>query len=268
MPDLYFDRGAALPVMRSRQLYSVPRLHHGFFTRLGGCSEGVYDSLNFRVHSMDIPENVQENYRRAAQSLGYDESRVYATVQTHSDRIAVVGRPDGMTAVDPPADALITNVPGVILSCFYADCQPVLIYDPHTRSVAAVHSGWRGVVNGIVPKTIAKMAAEFGARAGNLLVAVGPSICRSCFETDDDVPELMRAAHGESINEYIYREGGKWHIDLKNITYRLLLQAGVPPINIDISNACPCCGDRTLFWSHRRQGDDRGVHAAMIVMTE
>ena len=108
----------------------------------------------------------------------------------------------------------------------------------------------------------------YGTEPSELIAAVGPSICRSCFVTDDDVPEKMRETFGGMVQEYMYREGEKWCVDLKNITYTMLLRADVLAYNIDISNYCTCCGDKKLFWSHRRCGEDRGVHAGMIAITE
>ena len=268
MPDLRFDKKAAVPAYRSAQLLAFPRLHHGFFTRLGGVSQGVFESLNFRVSGGDSRELVLRNYRLAAQSLGADETNVVHTVQVHSDRIEVARPVTQMTAAGDGtgADALITAEPGVVLTGFYADCQLILLYDHRARVCAVVHSGWRGTAQEILPKTIRRMVEEFGCKPGDLVAAVGPSICRSCFETDDDVPQALTAAYGDSISDYMYREGEKWHVDLKNITYMALLREGLLPMNIDISNQCTRCGDKELFWSHRRQGDQRGVHAGMIVM--
>lgn len=266
MPDFRIDRSSDLPSYRSPQLMSQPRLRHGFFTRLGGVSQGMYESLNFRFSGSDSRENVMQNFRLAAQSLGEDETRVVRTVQAHGDHIVVAHPVTELTAAGEQVDALITNEPHVVLTGFYADCQLILLYDRHTRSCGLAHVGWRGAACEVLPKTIRKMTAEFGVRPSDLIAAVGPSICRSCFETDDDVPEALNRTYGEAISDYMYREGDKWHVDLKNITYMALVREGVLPMNIDISNECTCCGDKRLFWSHRRQGDARGVHAGMIVM--
>ena len=125
-----------------------------------------------------------------------------------------------------------------------------------------------GEVDRIVRKTIERMQQRYGSNPNEMIAAVGPSICRSCFVTDDDVPEKMRETFGDMVQEYMYREGDKWCVDLKNITYTMLLRADILAYNIDISNICPCCGDKSLFWSHRRQGENRGVQAGMISLAE
>lgn len=270
MPDLIKTELDSMVYFSSPQLLAHPRVKHAFFTRQGGLSKGGFESLNFRFTGGDDKETVMRNYGVAARVLGGTENDIVRTMQKHTDRIEIVGsRPDSFSfACDgEPVDALITNVPGVILAGFYADCQLVMFYDHKAGVIAVAHSGWRGVQQEIARKTIEKMTAAYGVRPRDLACVVGPSICRSCFETDDDVYEALRAVYGEKIGDFTYREGEKWHIDLKNITYSSLISAGVPPYNIDISTICPCCGDPSLWWSHRRQGEARGVHAGMIALT-
>lgn len=267
MSDLILKKQAELPHLTSPQLTPVPRLSHAFFTRMGGLSDGVFESLNFRFTGGDDRETVIQNYDRAARLLGGSQQEVVRTNQKHTDRIEVIRTaPEGFTsACDGEAvDALLTNLPGVTLTGFYADCQLLLFCDPKKHAIAVCHAGWRGVANEIVRKTIERMEQEFETRPRDLLVAVGPSICRACFETDDDVYEALTAVYGDRIMDNVYREGDKWHIDLKSITYNALVSAGVTPYNIDISAICTCCGEPELWWSHRRCGEARGVHAGMI----
>lgn len=253
----------------SPQLQVYPRLRHAFFTRVGGVSQGAYESLNFRRSSQDTPENVRENFRIAAGVLGFTTDHIAHTTQKHTDNIVAITEPTReMLTVGDGVDALVTNVPGVVLTGFYADCQLVMLYDHKNKACGLVHAGWRGICQEIVRKTIEKMHELYGTEPSELIAAVGPSICRSCFVTDDDVPEKMRETFGGMVQEYMYREGEKWCVDLKNITYTMLLRADVLAYNIDISNYCTCCGDKKLFWSHRRCGEDRGVHAGMIAITE
>lgn len=264
MSDLRFDSSEPVPRYYSAQLAAFPRLRHGFFTRLGGVSAGAYESLNFRFNSGDKEEVVMRNYDLAAKSLGFDAAHIVRTKQCHSDNIAVVNGVDGFCAAGDEVDALITATPGVLLAGFYADCQLVMMFDHHAKVCALAHAGWRGVANEIIPKTIRMMVERFNVRPADLTAAVSPSICRNCFETDDDVPEALERTYKESISDYMYRESGKWHVDLRNITYMTLLREGILSMNIDVSNQCTCHGDRTLLWSHRRDGEQRGAHAGMI----
>ena len=249
------------------QLEPQRNLSHAFFTRAGGVSSGAYASLNFRLNCDDSLVNVQENHRRAGALLGAAEDSIVTTKQKHTDNIRIIGRDTLQTDTDEPVDALITDLPGVCLTAYYADCQVVMLYDRKKQVAAIVHAGWRGVANKIVSKTLDKMIDIFGCRAKDIYAAIGPSICRRCFECDDDVPEALFQAYDSYISEYIYREGQKWHIDLKNITYITLTSRGLSPINIDVSSLCPCCTtSEELFWSHRRHGENRGVQGAMIML--
>lgn len=255
--------------LASPQLTICTDIRHGFFTRLGGVSKGEFDSLNFRFTGGDDEASVLKNYEIAAKSIGGNYNDIVRTCQLHTDTVGVVReREGGFRQVGAPegCDALITNVPGVVLTAFYADCQPILLCDTKKHAVAAVHAGWRGVANGILTKTIERMGEEYGTHPKNLVAAVGPSICRGCFETDDDVKEILFEIYEDQVPDYFYSQGKKWHIDLRMLTYSSLIQSGVLPYNIDVSGLCPCCGDEDMFWSHRRQGGARGVHAAMIMI--
>ena len=223
---------------------SVPSLAHGFSTRLGGVSRGVFAALNLGLHRGDSTENVQENYRRFSAVLGVAPQRCVLARQVHRDDVKVV------TAQD-------------------ADCSPTLYFDPVTRCIGAAHAGWRGTALGIAAKTIAAMERLYGAKAEHIRAAIGPGISRCCFETDADVPAAMRAALGAEVEPYLQRsaQDGKWHVDLKAINRHWMLRAGLAPEHIAVSGACTaCCTD--LYWSHRRMGDVRGSQAAMICLKE
>lgn len=251
----------------SPQLEAYRDLSHGFFARRGGVSCGEYDSLNFRFSSDDTTDNVRENHRRAAAVLGADESKIVRTLQKHTDNILVIRGEYIPHDLSEPVDAIVTDVCGLCLTAYFADCQVIMLYDNKKKVCAIVHAGWRGVVNGIVKKTIQKMTDIFGCKAKDISAAVGPSICRRCFECDEDVPILLSQAYDRHMSEYIYKDGKKWHVDLKNITYVALTSSGISPINIDVSSLCPCCTtSEELWWSHRRHKEQRGVQGAMIMI--
>ena len=270
MPDLIKNTEHDLVYYTSMQFKAFSRMRHAFFTRVGGVSTGDREGLNFRFREKNDEPDVLKNFELAAGVLGRNLDDIVVTKQTHSDHIAVVTeKPNefGPALGEEAVDALLTQVPGVCLTGFFADCQLLLLYDSKTHAIGVVHAGWRGLQNQIIAQAVERMSREFGTRARDLTVAISPSICRNCFETDDDVYQALTGVYGERINDYIYKDEEKWHIDLKNVTYFVLSSLGVPPFNIDVSSSCTCCGSPKLFWSHRRCGEERGVHAGMICLT-
>ena len=244
---------------------SVP---HCFTTRFGGVSTGIFDSLNLACHRGDAPENVEENFRILGNALGFDTHNVVLTRQTHSDIIRIVTK-DDCIGLDhhtyPECDGLITNTPGIALVVFTADCTPILLHDPVTGAVGAVHAGWRGTAANIVGKAVEAMVSAFGCEPGNIRAAIGPNIGPCCFATDSDVPEAMVKALGHSASSHIRTSGDKFYVNLKAINAQFFQNAGVG--RIEISPSCTMCqSDR--FWSHRVTKGDRGSQGAIIVCKE
>ena len=242
---------------------SVP---HCFTTRLGGVSEGYLSSLNLGIHRGDKPENVRRNYEILGDELGFDVNNLVFTRQTHTNIVRVVGaenRGEGLDReVEPECDALVTDTPGLVLAAFTADCTPILLQDPVTGAVGAVHAGWRGTVADIAGNAVRAMQENFGSRPENIRAAIGPNIGVCCFETHADVPKAVRAVLGEAAEGFIVSAGEKFRVDLKGVNAALLRRAGVR--NIEISCDCTACSSGR-FWSHRRVGNDRGSLAAIIV---
>jgi len=168
---------SAPTALRSSVLAALPGVRHGFFTRRGGVSEGLYASLNVGLGSADDPAAVRENRRRAAAALG--ATGLVTVHQVHSADVAAAAGP---WPGDPPrADALVTTTPGVLLGALAADCAPVLIADAAAGVAAAVHAGWRGALGGIVEAAVERMVAA-GAARDRLVAAVGPCIGPRSYE--------------------------------------------------------------------------------------
>ena len=241
---------------------SVP---HCFTTRLGGVSEGYLGSLNIGLHRGDAPENVLENYRILGRALGFSPEDLVLTRQIHSDIVLPVGRKDcrGIDHRDyPESDGLVTNEAGVALVVFTADCTPILLHDPVTGAVGAVHAGWRGTASGIAARAVETMARCYGCDPGNIRAAIGPNIGPCHFETNADVPEALCAAFGRDAEMYIQTRGDKFFPDLKAINAMALRRRGVT--RIEVSTDCTCCStDR--FWSHRATAGERGSQGAVIM---
>lgn len=238
---------------------------HAFSTRQGGVSRGIYDSLNLGANRGDDLGAVRENYHILCTELGMAEDRLVFSRQVHGDDVRVVTQLDAgkglLRPVDYEADGLITNVPGLPLVIFTADCIPILLYDPVKRAIGAVHAGWRGTALGIVEKVVEKMENTYGCKPEHILAAIGPGICQSCFETDGDVPNAMKEALGQEATPYIQPKESKFHVDLKGINALWLRRAGVEQISV--STDCTHCRP-DFYWSHRRVGNSRGSQASLI----
>lgn len=244
---------------------------HGFSTRLGGVSEGVYASLNLGHTRGDAPEAVRENYRRFCQATGVGTpEQLVLSHQVHEDAVRVCTLADRGKGLDRPrdydADGLMTDIPGLPLVIFTADCIPILFYDPVRRVVAACHAGWRGTALAIAAKTVQRMGEVYGCQPEHIRAAIGPGISACCFLTHGDVPEAMTAAFGPTAEEYIRPAAGevRFHVDLKGLNAAILRKAGVE--QIDVSGDCTGCL-REKYWSHRFTGPARGSMAAAIALT-
>ena len=268
MTILENSRGG-VPALQSDGFLAAGGVAHGFSTREGGISEGIYASLNLGLRRGDDREKVLENYRRFCGAIGADFDGLVLARQVHGDRVMAVTAADrGLGIIDDrqdyEADGLITDVPGVCLTVFTADCVPVLLYDPVRRVVAAVHAGWRGSANGIVERAVEKMTDHYGCDPRTILAAIGPSISGCCFETDEDVPNALSQALGTGALRYIRMTGdGKFHVDLKGCNALRLERAGLTEEHIAVSDLCTMC-EHERFWSHRYTGGERGSQATMI----
>lgn len=243
-------------------LLTVP---HGFTTRMGGVSTGIFDSLNLGFHRGDEDENVLENYRRLGNAIGFSPENAVLTWQIHSDIVRTVTKADH-NGLDhrgyPQCDGLITNDPGTALVIFTADCTPLIFHDPVTGAVGAAHAGWRGTASQIGARTVEAMVRSFGCDPQNIRAAIGPNIGQCHFETNSDVPEAMFASYGPEVERFVEKQGEKFFLDLKAINALSLRRAGVE--TIDISDECTYCHHDT-FWSHRYTKGDRGSQGAVIV---
>lgn len=241
---------------------------HGFTTRRGGVSRGRLESMNLGAHRGDDLENVAENFRILGRALGFDAHNLVLTYQIHSDIVQVVNK-NHHQGFDhrqyPQCDALITKDAGTALVVFTADCTPILLHDPVTGAVGAVHAGWRGIASNIAGKTVAQMVTQFGCDPQNMRAAIGPNIGSCCFQTDAEVPQALIEAYGPIVRLWIQERNGKFYPDLKKINAYALKNAGVA--HIELSEDCTMCQpDR--FWSHRVHGDQRGALGAIIVCKE
>lgn len=260
-----------LPLLHYPLLEQLNMVEHCFTTRLGGVSEGVCSSLNLSFSRGDDQAAVLENYRRVAEAFGRTVEDFVCTDQTHTTNVIRVGKNEkgyGVTREKPytDIDGLITNEPGVILSTFYADCVPLYFVDPVNKAIGLSHSGWRGTVGRMGQKTLDAMAVAFGTKPEDVYAAIGPSICQECYEISEDVAEHFYEefpGHGEEI--LINKGNGKYQLDLWKTNEIVMLEAGIKPEHLAVTNICTCCNSEVLF-SHRASQGKRGNLAAFLML--
>ena len=253
-------------------LFPEDRLIHGFSARHGGVSAPPYDTLNMALHVDDDPRAVRENRKRYCAALGLSAAQLCTLRQVHGTEIVRVFRRDaGRGAKDyadciADADAMVTNDSGVALMLCYADCVPVLLYDPVHHAMGLIHAGWRGTVGRIGMKTLAHMGEEFGTRPADVLSGIGPSICADCYVVGEDAAAQFRSAFSDDADKIVLNRGGEQHLDLWEANRIQLEEAGVPPQQIDCAGTCTSC-DHTWFYSYRAAGGRTGRMAAVMELS-
>ena len=194
--NIKLNTNSEVPFIEVEGFSEIPNIIHGFSTKLGGVSTGIYESLNLGLHLEDEEVKVLENYKRLGQSMGFDYKRISAPNQVHKTNILVVTEEDAGDGIARPLthseiDVQITNVKNVPLIVYTADCVPILMVDPISRVIATVHAGWRGTVEGIAAKTVEKMKEVYGCMPENIHAVIGPSIGPSNYEVDETVIKKM-----------------------------------------------------------------------------
>lgn len=234
------------PVAVTLPALAAPAVRHGFFTRIGGVSEGLYGSLNCGPGSGDRPEHVAENRRRVAQALQAGNG-LMSLYQVHgADVVHVDGGID--LASRPKADGMVTRTPGIALGILTADCAPILFSDAEAGVIGACHAGWRGALAGISDATIRAME-ELGARRERIVAVIGPTIAQASYEVSEPFRAEFIAAEGG--NAAFFGEGtrpGHWQFDLPGYLLRRLRAAGVAAQNSGIDTR----DDAERFFSFRR----------------
>lgn len=293
-------RAGDLRILEAPALANVRWLVHGFSTRGGGVSELEHraakgrseDALNLGFTDWDSKQRVIENRRRFCGALGADEMRMVTLRQIHSDVSHVVEASSfAGDRKQPTGDALLTRESGLLLAVQTADCIPILLTDPRTRAIAAIHSGWRGTLNRIAEKTLGRMRMEFGTRPEDVIAALGPGIGGCCYEVGHEVANAFAARFpsapdwfggsfdsvtaGDNDPNWLpwltmrppghAAEAPRVHLDLIAANRAILAAAGVPPGNISASGFCTAC--RTdLFFSYRRERTTGRLMAAIGIL--
>lgn len=241
-------------------------IRHGYFTREGGVSDGIYRGLNIGVGSSDDPEKVAENRRRVASWMGVAPAALLSTHQIHSPDVLVATGPFPLPR--PKADGIVTDRPGLALGASAADCGPVLFADAEARVIGAAHAGWKGAFTGVLENTIAAMEG-LGARRERIVAALGPSISAANYEVGPEF--IARFVEANVANErYFLPSSRPRHafFDLNSYTVDRLRRAGV---TAEALNRCTYA-EEDLFYSYRRtthrQEPDYGRQISAIALEE
>ena len=265
-----------LPMVESPLFQRETGLQHGFSTRKGGVSKEHLASLNLSFSVEDAKENVLENFRRIGERFGKTPEDFVLSKQSHETKVLKVGTKDRGKGITKDRDyegidALITDEKGTILSCFSADCVPILFYDPIHKTVGACHSGWRGTKGKILQNVVEEMRKHFSSNPAEILIAIGPSICKEQYVVSEDLalsfledyPDL-----GEDTASPIQRiSKDKFQLDLWDLNRRIALDCGIKEEHISISGYCTM-ENPELFFSHRYSQGKRGLQGAFICLKD
>ncbi|MDD3368341.1 MAG: peptidoglycan editing factor PgeF [Lachnospiraceae bacterium] len=243
-----------------------------FSTRLGGVSKDIFATMNVSSSRGDDKEAVLENYRRIAVTMDRELDQFVGSVQTHTTNIRVVTKADAGKGIIrerdyEDIDGLVTNEPGLVLCTFYADCVPLYFLDTKKKVIGLSHSGWRGTVNKMGACTVQKMTEVYGTDPKDIVACIGPSICGSCYEVSEDVAEEFKQVFPADVVVPEYKDGnlveGKYMLDLWKANRYVMLEAGIPAENIEVTDICTCCNPELLF-SHRASHGKRGNLGAFL----
>ena len=242
-------------------------------TKNGGVSTGAYHSLNMGFSTDDAPEKVRENRKRFFDVLGIIPERLVNCALVHGIHMEKVGKADcgrgaqDFTSAIPTCDGLYTNEKNVPLGLNYADCTPLLFYDPVTSSIAVAHGGWRGTAGNIAGEAVRHLQESYGAEPKNIKAGIGPAIGKSVFEVEKDVVEAFEKIFDEEEMKRLSapKGEGKILIDLPLANRILIERAGILPENIEDCGICTYCRN-DLFYSYRKAAGRTGRHMAVMML--
>lgn len=264
--------GKAVPYLEYPMITETGIVKHGFSTRLGGVSKDCFASMNLSFTRGDYEADVRENFRRIAEEIGVECENLVFSQQTHTTNVRVVTEEDRGIGFARPleytdVDGLVTNVPGICLVTFYADCVPLYFVDPVKKAIGLSHSGWRGTVGKIGKMTVELMQKEYGCDPKDIIAAVGPSICQDCYEVSEDVIEKFKENFDENSWESLFykKENGKYQLNLWKANEWIFKEAGILSEHISVTNVCTHCNSDILY-SHRKTGNKRGNLAAFLAL--
>lgn len=237
---------------------------HAIFTRQGGVSASPWQSLNVGGTVGDEPEHVQENRQRSFRAVDLNPGSIYDAWQVHGSEVVVADRPRKRSEAHRQADILLTNHPGVTLFMRFADCVPIMLYDPRQGVVGLVHAGWRGTVKRAPAAAIQTMQAHFNSQPADILAGIGPSIGGHHYPVGEEVVQQVRRAFGERTAGILIHQNGHTNLDLWAANRMILEDCGVE--KIEVSGLCTAC-EMNDWYSHRGESGKTGRFGALISLS-
>ena len=252
----------SIPFEQSDALAGLPRVRHGFFGRRGGVSTGAFASLNMSESTGDGLNLVASNRAQAIGAIGFSPESLAVARQVHSATVIALSSPPGPDE-RPEADAMVSNVPGIVLGILTADCAPILLADPEAGVIGAAHAGWKGAVGGIIDATVDAMVG-LGADRARIVAAIGPTISLDNYEVGPDCAADLLRRHGRTADHIARPAGAREHFDLPGFVFDRLEDAGVGYVS-DLGICTYAEPER--YFSHRRathEGTTTGRQIALI----
>jgi YfiH family protein len=248
-------------------------VRHGFSTRPGGAGKVPYDTLNLAFHVGDNHETVIDNRKVLCAALGTTIENIIAAEQVHGSKVQAVDlthRGSGALSYNSAlseTDGLITNVPGLLLATFYADCVPIFVLDPKRKIIGLAHAGWKGTIARIGACAVAKMAEVYGTDPEDCLAGIGPSIGPCCYEVDRPLINAVKEAFPWWQEVLGSSEGDRAKLDLWEVNRKIMIEAGIREKNVEIAKLCTCC-NRDILFSYRGSKGITGRMGAFIMLND
>lgn len=246
-------------------LFRDQPIFHAVLTRQGGVSHPPYHSLNTGGTVGDDPDAVLENHRRIYEVFDYPFDSRFDVWQVHGTRILTAEAPRPSGKLHAKADGILSDKPGITLFMRFADCVPILLFDPIQHVIGIVHAGWQGTCLKIARAAIEKMTKSYGSRPGDIMAGIGPSICQACYEIGDEVYQSFRKAFGAAADSLFHQHEESLHLDLWQANQMVLRNAGVS--RIQTAGICTACNMQD-WYSHRAENGRTGRFGVLMALEE
>jgi YfiH family protein len=256
----HFKQGTNLRYL-TFDLLEREQVPHGVITRQGGVSPAPWYSLNFGGTVGDDPQRVRKNHEIAFDQLGFQRSDIFDVWQVHGVDVVVAEKPHSPHVLHQKADIILTKSPDVVLFMRFADCVPILLYDPIQLVVGIAHAGWQGTVKLAAASAVQEMVDRFQSKPADLIAAIGPAIGPDHYEIGSDVAQRVLMAFADDHEDLLISQNGSLYLDLWEANRRLLIHSGVN--QIEQAQICTAC-DPDDWYSHRRDQGKTGRFGVFI----